>query len=122
VEDARTLRVVLWDKTVIKDVEKSITAANLGLSVAVDGDGMRVIFPALTTENRTKLVKILKERLEEARISVRKERESALSELKTADLPEDDERRAKDEIQKRVDTANEKLESIFANKETEMME
>jgi ribosome recycling factor len=121
VEDARTLRVVLWDKTVIKDVEKSITAANLGLSVAVDGDGMRVIFPSLTTENRTKLVKILKEKLEEGRISVRKERESALSELKTAGLPEDDERRAKDEIQKRVDQANEKLESIFANKEAEMM-
>ena len=121
VEDAKTLRIAIWDKTLVKEVEKGINAANLGLSVAVDGDGMRVIFPALTTENRTRLVKVLKEKLEDARISVRKERESALSELKTADLPEDDARRAKDEIQKRVDVSNEKLESIFAAKEAEVM-
>ncbi len=121
VEDARTLRIALWDKTVIKDVEKAITAANLGLSLATDADGMRVIFPPLTTENRTKLVKVLKEKMEEARVSVRKERENALGELKTADLPEDDARRAKDEIQKRVDAANEKLEAVFSAKEEEVM-
>jgi ribosome recycling factor len=121
VEDARTLRIALWDKSVVKDVEKAIAAANLGLSVATDSDGMRVIFPPLTTENRARLVKVLKEKMEEARISVRKEREAAQSELKTADLPEDDARRAKDEIQKRVDAANAKLESIFESKEEEVM-
>jgi len=121
VEDAKTLRVSVWDKTVLKDVEKGIIAANLGLSVVVDGDGMRVIFPALTTENRQKLVKLLKEKLEDARISVRKERESALGELKSAELPEDDAHRAKEDIQKRVDAANEKLESVFVTKETEVM-
>ena len=97
VEDARTLRISLWDKALIKEVEKAITNANLGLSVAVDGEGMRVIFPTLTTENRTRLVKVLKEKMEEARISVRKVREESLNELKTAELPEDDARRAKDE-------------------------
>ncbi len=121
IEDARTLRISLWDKSVIKDVEKAITAANLGVSVAVDGEGMRVIFPTLTTENRSKLVKVLKDKLEDARVSVRKERESALSELKAAGLPEDDDRRAKDEVQKRVTDANAKLESIFDAKETEVM-
>ena len=121
VEDARTLRISLWDKSVLKDVERAIAAANLGLSVATDSDGMRVIFPPLTTENRTRLVKALKEKLEEARVSVRKERENALNELKSADLPEDDARRAKEEIQKRVDTANAKLESIFDTKESEVM-
>lgn len=121
VEDARTLRISLWDKTVIKDVEKAIVAANLGLSVAVDAEGIRVIFPTLTTENRSRLVKILKEKMEEARVSVRKERESALGELKTADLPEDDARRAKEEIQKRVDAANAKLEAQFEAKEQEVM-
>ncbi len=121
VEDARTLRVSLWDKSVIKDAEKAIVAANLGLSVAVDGEGMRVIFPTLTTENRMRLVKALKEKLEEARVSVRKEREQALNDLKAVELPEDDARRAKDDIQKRVDTANEKLETIFAAKEQEVM-
>ena len=121
VEDARTLRISLWDKSAIKEVEKAITQANLGLSLATDDEGMRVIFPPLTTENRTKLVKVLKEKMEEARISVRKERESALSVLKTAELPEDDARRVKDDIQKRTDAANAKLESIFDAKENEVM-
>jgi ribosome recycling factor len=121
VEDARSLRISVWDKSVIKDVDKAITDANLGLSVASDAEGLRVLFPMLTTENRAKLVKILKEKLEDARISVRKERESALDELKGAELPEDDERRAKDEVQKRVDATNKKLEEIFAAKEAEVM-
>lgn len=121
IEDARTLRISLWDKSVIKDTEKAIIAANLGLTVAADGEGMRVIFPMLTTENRQRLVKVLKDKMEDARISVRKERESALSALKVAGLPEDDERRAKEEIQKRVDAVNAKLESIFSTKETEIL-
>ena len=121
VEDARTLRISLWDKAVIKDVERAITAANLGLSLATDAEGMRVIFPPLTTENRTRLVKVLKEKMEEARVSVRKDREMALNALKAAELPEDDARRTKEEIQKRIDTANQKLESIFEGKENEVM-
>ena len=121
IEDARTLRVSIWDKALSKEVEKAIGAANLGLSVAPDSDGMRVIFPVLTTENRSRLVKALKDKLEEARISVRKERENSLNELKSADLPEDDARRAKEDIQKRVDAANVKLEAIFESKEKEVM-
>ncbi|MBP7804887.1 MAG: ribosome recycling factor [Candidatus Pacebacteria bacterium] len=121
IEDARTLRISLWDKSVIKDVEKSITAANLGVSVSSDSEGLRVNFPVLTTENRSRLVKVLKDKLEEARISVRKERESAMSELKAAGLPEDEDRRTKDDIQKRVDGANQKLEELFSGKEEEVM-
>ncbi len=121
VEDARTLRVSIWDKTLIKEVEKAIASANLGLSTAPDGEGMRVVFPTLTTENRSKLVRALKDKLEEARISARKERENSLDELKTAELPEDDAHRAKDEIQKRMDAINAKLESIFESKEKEVM-
>lgn len=121
IEDARTLRLSVWDKTVIKDVERAIIAANLGLTVAVDGDGMRVIFPLLTTENRAKLVKVLKEKLEDARITVRKERERALDDLKSQELPEDDEHRAKEDIQKKVEEVNKKLEAIFSSKEEEIM-
>lgn len=121
VEDARTLRIGVWDKSLIKEVEKGIVASNLGLSAAADGEGLRVVFPVLTTENRIKLIKALKDKLEDARISVRKERESALSELKNDALPEDDARRMKDEIQKRVDDVNNKLEDIFKTKENEVM-
>jgi ribosome recycling factor len=121
IEDARTLRISLWDKSVIKEVEKAINAANLGVSLAVDGEGMRVIFPTLTTENRSKLLKVLKDKLEDARISVRKEREAAIDELKAAALPEDEDFRAKEDIQKRITEANAKLESVFEQKEEEVM-
>ncbi len=121
IEDPRTLRVAPWDKNQIKDIEKAIVAANLGLSVASDESGLRVIFPMLTTENRTKLVKVLKEKMEDARISIRKAREEVQDEIKAAALPEDEEHRTKEELQKYVDEANEALEKIFAKKENEVM-
>ncbi len=121
IEDPKTLRIVPWDKSVIKEIERAITAANLGLSVAPDQDGVRIIFPMLTTENRQKLVKVLKEKLEDARISVRKEREEASTKMKATDLPEDDMFRAKEEMQKYVDETNKNLEAIFEKKEHEVM-
>ena len=64
IEDPRTIRVSPWDKMIIRDIEKAINEADLGLSVSSDDQGLRVNFPALTTETRQKLVKLLKERLE----------------------------------------------------------
>lgn len=119
IEDPRTLRVVPWDKNQIKNIENAITSANLGLSVVSDSDGVRVIFPMLTTENRTKLVKVLKEKLEEARITVRKERQNEMDKL--ANLPEDEIKRGKEDIQKVVDEGNNNLEAIFNKKEIEIM-
>jgi ribosome recycling factor len=119
IEDPKTIRVAPWDKNQIKDIETAIMASNLGLSVVSDSDGVRVIFPMLTTENRTKLAKILKEKLEDARISVRKARGDEMDKLE--DLSEDEKKRAKDEVQKCVDESNKNLEAIFAKKETEVM-
>lgn len=119
VEDPKTLRIAPWDKSQIRDIEQAIQESNIGLSVLSDSDGVRAIFPMLTTETRSKLVKILKEKLEDARISVRKLRGEEIDTL--SDLPEDAERRAKDEIQKVVDEANKNLEAIFAKKEKEVM-
>jgi len=119
IEDPKTLRIAPWDKNQIKGIESAISAANLGLSVVSDSDGVRVIFPMLTTENRSKLVKVLKEKLEEARISVRKERQNEIDKL--ADLPEDEVKRGKEDIQKAVDEGNSNLEAIFNKKETEIM-
>ncbi len=119
IEDPKTLRIAPWDKSQIKEIENSIMAANLGLSVVSDSDGVRVIFPMMTTENRTKLAKLLKEKLEEARISVRKVRQEEMGELD--DLSEDEQARAKEDIQKCVDEANQNLEEIFAKKEVEVM-
>lgn len=119
VEDAKTLRIAPWDKNQIKDIEKSIQVADIGLSVVSDGDGVRAIFPMLTTETRAKLVKVLKEKLEDARISVRKLRGEEMDSID--DMSEDDKKRAKDEIQKCVDEANKNLEEIFSKKEKEIM-
>lgn len=121
IEDPKTLRVVPWDKNLNKGIEKALHEANLGFSISVDDAGVRVIIPALTTETRTKLVKIAKERMEEARITVRKTREGILSSLKDQALPEDTFIRAKDEVQKIVDTANASLEAIFSKKEAEIL-
>ncbi|MBP6908765.1 MAG: ribosome recycling factor [Candidatus Pacebacteria bacterium] len=119
VEDPKTLRIAPWDKSAIKEIEKAIQSANLGLSVVSDGEGVRAIFPMLTTENRQKLVKVLKDKLEDGRITVRKARQEAMDTLD--DMSEDDAKRAKDDIQKCVDEANRTLEGIFAKKETEVM-
>jgi len=119
IEDPKTLRIAPWDKSQIKGIESAIAAANLGLSVVSDSDGVRAIFPMLTTENRAKLVKILKEKLEDARISVRQERQTEIE--KTSELSEDEAKRAKDDIQKCVDESNRNLEAIFDKKEVEVM-
>ena len=124
-EDPRTLRVSPWDKSQIKDIEKAINEANLGVSVASDDQGLRVFFPELTTERRQSFVKIAKEKLEDSRITLRKEREDTWSDIqkkeKEGELSEDDKFRLKDELQKIVDEANNKLENITNAKEQEIM-
>jgi len=119
IEDPKTLRISPWDKNQVKDIESAISASNLGLSIVSDSDGVRVIFPMLTTENRINLVKILKNKLEEARIHVRKERQNEIDKIE--ELSEDEKKRAKDDIQKCVDESNKNLEGIFGKKETEIM-
>lgn len=125
IEDPKTLRVSPWDRSQIKEIERAIQAANLGLSVATDDAGIRVIFPMLTTERRETLVKALKQKFEEARISVKKEREAAWNDIQEKEraggMSEDEKFRAKDELQKLVDDTNNNFEIIFEKKEKEVM-
>ncbi len=125
IEDPRTLRVAPWDKSVIGQMEKAINEADLGLSVSSDDQGLRVHFPALTTETRQKLVKILKERLEDARVRVRALREETNKDIdaqaKEGNYGEDDRVRFRDEMQSIVDAANGELEALFDKKEKEVM-
>jgi ribosome recycling factor len=125
IEDAKTLRVSPYDKSVIRDVEKAVNEADLGLSVSSDSDGLRINFPMLTTERRVQYVKIIKDRLEEGRIRVRAAREEAKREIedgaKAGEYGEDEKKRYMDSLQAKVDTANNMLESQFANKEKEVM-
>jgi ribosome recycling factor len=126
IEDPKTLRIGPWDKSQVKEIEKAIVVANLGVSVATDDLGIRVIFPQLTTETREKLVKVLKERLEEARITVRRERERVWDDVqkkeKEGKLTEDERFRAKEDLQKVIDEVNKHLEANFEKKQKEVMQ
>jgi ribosome recycling factor len=122
IEDARTLRITPWDKTVTKAIDSAIRESNLGLSVAVDDQGLRVSFPELTADRRTALIKVAKEKLEEARVRVRSERQKVLNDLDKSESGDDDKTRAKTELQKLVDEANKKLEEMAAKKEKEISE
>ena len=125
IEDPKTLRIAPWDKTHIRPIEKAIMIADLGLSCATDESGIRVIFPQLTTETRQKLVKVLKDKLEESRITVRRERARIWDEIqkleKDGKMTEDERNRAKDELQKIIDEVNKTLENTFQKKEKEVM-
>ena len=125
IEDPRTIRVAPWDKSVIGQMEKAINDADLGLSVSSDAEGLRVHFPSLTTETRTKLVKLLKDRLEDARVRVRALREETNkaidAQAKDRAYGEDEQHQYRDDMQKIVDAANQELEELFQKKEKEVM-
>lgn len=124
VEDARTLRIVPWDASQAKEIEKAITLANLGLSVGADEKGVRVFFPELTAERRTQLLKLAKEKVEEVRTALRLARDEVWSDIQKLErdgkIPEDDKFRAKEEMQKRVDSANKRFDEALDRKEQEM--
>lgn len=124
IEDARTLRVTAWDASLVKDIERAISAANLGVGTLADSSGLRVTFPELTSERREQLVKVAKHKLEEARTAVRVARDETWKDIQEKEresaLTEDDKFQLKDELQKRVDASNAELEKSFESKEKEM--
>lgn len=125
VEGPRTIRIVPFDASQVKAVEKAIIVSNLGLSVGVDDKGVRVSFPELTAERREQLIKLAKERLEHSRVSVRKVRDTSIKGIeakeKEGGMGEDEKKRIKTELQKMVDALNQKLLESFEKKETEIM-
>jgi len=125
VDDARTLSVTPWDKSVIKDIERAIQLADLGLSVSAGDTGVRVSFPELTGERRTALAKVVKAKLEDARVAVRKEREVVWEDIqkkeKDGEIAEDEKFSYKEELQKLVDSANRQLEEMAERKEKDIL-
>lgn len=125
IEGARSLRVSPWDKSQSKEIDKAITVANLGLSVTVDDQGLRVIFPELTAERRKDFAKLAKERLEEAKKQVRSHRDVVIKDLQTKEKEggygKDDIFRFKNDVQKLVDECNKKLDQAYEKKEKEVL-
>ncbi len=124
IDDARSLFIQAFDQSLIKDIERGVANAGLGLGISADSTGVRVTFPDLTTERRTELVKVAKGKLEEARATVRVARDECWKDIqekeKEGEMSEDDKFRSKDDMQKRVDDANSALEKTFESKEKEM--
>ena len=120
-EDARTLRISVWDTDNINQLEQAIREADLGLSVVSDDSGVRAIFPELTGERREQLLKLAKQKLEEARVKVRKIRDEIKKSIaKDAELSDDAKATAKDKLETAVADKNKELEELFTKKETEI--
>lgn len=126
VDDARTLLITVFDKSLIQAVEKAILSSDLGLNPVTAGTSMRIPLPPLTEERRRDLVKVVRGEAEGARVAVRNIRRDANADfkalLKDKDISEDDERRASDETQKLTDLYVKKVDEVLAAKEKELME
>ncbi|MBQ8885744.1 MAG: ribosome recycling factor [Clostridia bacterium] len=123
--DARCLQINLWDKSLLKAVEKAILQSNLGLTPTNDGNVIRIVFPVMTEERRKELVKQIKKMGEEAKVAVRNTRRDAmdsLKKMKTAkELSEDDFSGCEAEVEKAVAAVMTKLDGIISAKEKELM-
>jgi len=124
-QDAKTLLIDPWDKSLIKNIEKGIRDAGVGLNPVVDGSAIRIVMPAMTEENRKSMVKKMKEYLEDAKIHVRQVREDIREEVngmeKEKEISEDEKFKLFDEIDKMTKEYNDAIEEIGKKKEEEIM-
>lgn len=124
ISDAKTLMIDPWDKSLLGAVEKGIRDSNIGLNPVNDGRGIRLILPELTVERRQELIKVLHQRLENARISVRKVREeirdTISAEEKEGNIGEDEKFKLQEDLDKMVKDYNDKIKGVGDDKEEEI--
>lgn len=125
VPEARSIIVSPWDKSIAKDIEKAIVAADLGINPVNEGDKIRLAMPQLTEENRNELVKKLNEKMETARISLRQVRDE-IKELieaafKSKAVNEDDKFRFFKELDEEIARQNDEIKKIKDKKGEEIM-
>lgn len=124
IEDARTLRITPWDISIIKNIEAAIASSTLGAQPIADKQSIRLALPELSEERRKALVKVLSEKIEEAKVSLRQERDEVWKDIqekeRKGEIPEDDKFRFKDDLQKIIDKTMEELEEISGRKEKEI--
>lgn len=122
----RQIVIQPWDKSYIEPIEKALSQSSLGTAPIVDKDLIRFSLPPLSDEYRKNLLRILSEKQEEARKTIRRWREEAWDEIqerfKSGEIREDDKFRAKDKLQELVDKYNEKIEEIGERKKKEISE
>jgi len=126
VPEPRMLTVQVWDRSLVKAVEKAILESGLGLNPSVDGQLVRVPIPVLSEERRVELTKIAGKYAEEARIAVRNVRRHAMDALKRAEkdgeISEDEHRDYSELIQEATDQHIKKIDELFGTKEAEIMQ
>jgi len=126
VEDARTLSLVPFDKTMVPEIERAIMKSDLGLNPATAGEVIRIPMPMLTEETRKGYIKQARSEAEAARVSVRNARRDAMALLKEMvkekEISEDDERRGQDAVQKLTDSFVARVEEMLTGKEADLME
>ena len=120
VADARSIVIQAWDRTILADIEKALQKANLGTSPVNDGTVIRINLPQMNQERRVDLTKVVHKLAEEARISVRKHRQTIHDQIKT-EKDEDVKETLMKELQKSVDDANVKIGEVAKKKEEEIM-
>ena len=125
VEDARTITITPWEKTMVGPIEKAILASDLGITPNTAGTVIRLVLPAMTEERRREVVKVVKSEAEQAKIAIRNVRRDAMQEVKDALkkklISDDVEKRAEQEIQKLTDQHIAKIDETAAAKEKETM-
>ena len=114
-----------WDASILKEIEKAILQADIGINPNNDGKVIRLAFPELNEERRKELVKEIKKMAEEAKVAIRSIRRDAIDEFKTMQkeslITEDELKTAEDMVQKITDKKVEEIDQIHANKEKELM-
>jgi ribosome recycling factor len=121
--DAKTIMIQPWDRSVVRDIEKAIQEANIGLNPLVDGGILRVPVPELTGQRRQELAKTAGNMAEDGRIRIRKNRRDAIDLLKAAKddgLPEDDFKRLEKEVQKLHDDFISQVNQALTSKEADL--
>ena len=125
VEDARTLSISPWEKSMVPIIEKAIMKSDLGLNPSTSGEVVRVPLPALTEDSRKEYVRHARNEAENGRVAVRNVRRDVNGDikelLKEKEITEDDERRANDEIQKITDKYTAQIDEMLKSKESDLM-
>jgi ribosome recycling factor len=123
--EARLLTITPYDKSSIKQIEKSILESDLGLTPSNDGNLIRLAIPELTEERRKELVKVVHGLAEEGRVAIRNIRRDCMHDLrelrKEGDVGEDEERRAEAELQKVTDARIAEIDELLKGKEEEIL-
>ncbi len=120
--DSKTLLIEPWDTSVVKAIESAITTSDIGIMPIVDGKAIRLMMPMMTEENRKKLAKIAHEKLEDARIGVRRIREEVRKEIaKQTGIGEDTLRKEQDDLDKLTKDFVAQIDALGQKKEEEIM-